>query len=120
MAETKFEPGADRGDSVATIRLVHATEIFRFCVNLLDDQTEFHTAGRGILVQLREHLGADRFDPMAKSLLGEDRYARLAQCFERDSHCCACEKEIRSSAKRWPAGGHQSYCYACKRVYDRG
>jgi hypothetical protein len=120
VAEVTFEPGADRGDDVATIRLTHSTEIFRFCVNLLDDQIQFHEAGRALLVPLREHLTPERFDPMAKSLLGEDRYKRLAEYFERDAFCCACEKNLTGNRKRHPAGGHRAVCSACKKAADRG
>lgn len=119
-AEFEFTAGDTYRDSSATITITGGQDIFRLAVNALTWQTEFGDGARGLLVQLREHLTPERFDPMARSLLGADQYARLADYFERDQFCCACDKEIPRRAKRWPAGGHRAFCYACNRVYGKG
>lgn len=115
-AEFTFAGGDTYRDSTATITIEGGQDIFRLAVNALHWQTEFGEGARGLLVQLREHLTPARFDPMARSLLG-DRYKQLAQYFERDSICCACERRIGPKAKRWPAKGHQAFCYQCNRLY---
>lgn len=117
-AEFEFAGGDTHHDSTATITITGGQDIFRLAVNALHWQVEFGAGARGLLVQLREHLTPARFDPMARSMLG-DRYERLADRFERDAFCCACEREIPPRAKRWPAGGHQAFCYRCKRRYPR-
>ena len=116
-AKFGFDGGDTYRDSRATIVIDGGQDIFRLAVNALHWQTEFGAGARGILVQLREHLTPDRFDPMARSLLGADQYAKLAHYFERDSICCACERTIAPRAKRWPAQGAQAFCYQCKRRY---
>jgi hypothetical protein len=116
-AKFEFAGGDTHRDSKATITIDGGQDIFRLCINALNWQCEFGEGARGVLVQLREHLTPDRFDPMARSLLGDHQYERLADRFERDAFCCACEQEISPRAKRWPAGGHQSYCYRCMKRY---
>lgn len=116
-AEFEFTGGDSHRDSIATITITGGQDIFRLAINAVGWQVEFGEGAHGLLVQLREHLTPDRFDPMARSLLGEQQYERLSYCFERDSFCCACEREIPHRAKRWPAGGHRAYCYQCKRRY---
>lgn len=116
-AEFTFTGGDSYRDSTATITITGGQDIFRLAVNALDWQVEFGDGARGLLVQLREHLTPERFDPMARSMLGEQQHERLAHYFERDAFCCACEREIPRRAKRWPAGGHQAFCYQCKRRY---
>lgn len=118
-ATFSFTGGDTYRDSKATITIEGGHDIFRLAVNALHWQTEFGDGACGLLVQLREHLTPDRFDPMARSMLG-DRYEALAHYFERDSVCCACEKAIGPKAKRWPARGHQAFCYRCNRVYGTG
>ena len=114
-----FKGGDTYRDSKATITIDGGQDIFRLAVNALHWQTEFGEGARGLLVQLREHLTPDRFDPMARSMLGE-RYEQLAQYFERDSICCACDRTIGPRAKRWPASGHRAFCYGCNRAYGKG
>lgn len=75
------------------LELSGSSDVFRFAVNMLDDQTEFYAAGRVVLVELREIIG-EAFDPWAKSLLGDDRYRRLSPHFLRDEHCVSCEKHV--------------------------
>ncbi len=116
-AKFDFTGGDTHRDSTATITIDGGQDIFRLCVNALHWQTEFGYGARGILVRLREHLTPARFDPMARSLLGEQKYKELAHYFERDSICCACERTIAPRAKRWPAKGAQAFCYRCYRVY---
>jgi len=76
VLETRFDT-TEHGDPRLTITLTGAHDLFRFAVNMLDDQCEFSRAGRQSLAQLRDHLGADRFDSWARSMLGEHRYLRL-------------------------------------------
>ena len=73
-----------RPDPEVTIRLVGASDIFRFAINMLSMQVEFCAEGRRILMALRGSLGADRFDLMAAGLLGERRHAELAHYWEPD------------------------------------
>jgi hypothetical protein len=118
-AKFEFAPGDSYRDSTATITISGGQDIFRLAVNALHWQSEFGEGARGILVELREHLTPDRFDPMARSLLGDQKYEQLAGYFERDDVCCACEQRIKGRAKRWPAGGHRAFCSGCNRVYGR-
>lgn len=118
-ARFEFVPGDTHRDSTATITITGGQDIFRLAINALNWQVEFGEGARGLLVQLREHLTPERFDPMARSLLGEPRYTQLADRFERSPFCCACEQEIGPRAKRWPAEGARSLCYQCMRRYTR-
>lgn len=78
--ETKFEklPG---GDPRVTIVLTGAHDIFRFGVNMLDDQVEYHREGRRILAALRKHLGVKAFESWALRLLTEYRFRMLKPYF---------------------------------------
>jgi len=78
VMETKFDTTIPHGDPRLTITLVGHHDLFRFAVNMLDDQCEFAEAGRKSLAQLRDHVGPDRFDPWARNMLGDDRYNRLS------------------------------------------
>lgn len=82
------------------LELVGTHDIFRFAVNLLDDQIEFMALGRVILVELREMSNADSFDSWAKEMLGKDRHDRVASYFLRDTHCVVCEQELHPNATR--------------------
>lgn len=106
------------GDSKADLTLVGAHDIFRFAINMIGWQVEFGSAGRALLVQLREQMGADRFDTMAKTMLGEDGYTRYADRFERNPHCAACQADL-TRRKRYPATGAESLCRDCSRLYSK-
>lgn len=67
----------EHGDPALTITLTGGHDLLRFAVNMLDDQCEFSRAGREALAKLRAHLTPERFDPWARSMLGEHRYRRL-------------------------------------------
>lgn len=61
-----------------TITITGGQDIFRFALNMLDDQVEFCEAGSEILTSLRGSLGPARFDPMARSMLGAEKFEKLA------------------------------------------
>jgi hypothetical protein len=111
--DAQFEPGSDGRSSVMTLRLEGPHDIFRFAVNMLHQQVEFGAAGRAMLVELRDHLTPDRFDPMARSLLGDDRYAKLRDRFERDRFCSSCDKELKPGAKFAAVSGARALCKPC-------
>jgi hypothetical protein len=108
----------EHGDAKAELVLHSAHDIFRFAINMLGWQCEFGAAGRALLVQLREQMGAGRFDAMATTMLGADGYARFAGRFERDPQCVVCAADL-STRKRYPAGGSESFCRDCSRLYKR-
>lgn len=95
------------------LELVGTTDVFRFAVNMLDDQVEFCKAGCVILVELREMVGADRFDPWAKQMLGDPTYDKLSPYFLRDTHCCVCEQELHPAATRRKLPQAQVICLDC-------
>lgn len=111
--ETSFEPGGNGRDSVATIRLDGGQDVFRFASNMLEQQVEFMVAGRTLLVELREHLTPERFDPMARSLLGEALYERRRTYFERDTYCAACEEEFEPGQPYAPIKNAKALCKPC-------
>ncbi len=78
--ETKFEklPG---GDPQVTITLTGGHDIFRFAVNMLDDQVEYHAEGRRLLARLRKHMGVKPFEDFALRLLTEYRFRMLRPYF---------------------------------------
>jgi hypothetical protein len=45
-------------------------------------------------------------------------YARFAGRFERDPQCVVCAADL-STRKRYPAGGSESFCRDCSRLYKR-
>lgn len=92
------------------LELIGCHEIFRFAVNMLDDQVEFCRAGRVIIVELREMVGGDKFDPWAVNMLGQERYDRLAPYFLRDDHCVSCEQEAPGGR---PLDGAHIVCKGC-------
>ncbi len=67
----------DAGSPRLRLELVGAHEIFRFLVNMLDDQVEFGRAGALKIRALRKQVGAQRFDPWAADMLGLHRYNQL-------------------------------------------
>lgn len=73
-----------------TITLTGNSDIFRFALNMLDDQCEFSEVGRGVLVEMRERVGAKRFDEWVRPILGDKRFKRLQPYMRRDTHCSAC------------------------------
>jgi hypothetical protein len=85
---------------------------------MLHQQVEFCAAGRAMLVELRDHLTPERFDPMARSLLGEDRYEKLRSYFDRDRFCSSCDKELKPGAKFAAMAGARALCKACARRYE--
>ncbi len=111
MLDTQLDRDEHR-DPRLTITLVGTHDIFRFAVNMLSQQVEFFRAGRTVLVELREALTPDRFDPWARLLLGEDRYAQLAHCFERDTYCVTCERDLgEGKGRKLPQA--QVICTSC-------
>lgn len=96
-----------------SLELESSHEIFRFAVNMLDDQVEFCAAGRAIIVELREMVGEKGFDPFAKMLLGDQRYDKLAPYFLRDTHCLVCERDIPTGEPFEKASNAQAVCAGC-------
>ena len=118
-----IESGARRADlneCTLTINVRGATDVFRFAVNMLDDQVEICELGRIALVELSEAMGADRFDTMARSMLGQPRYLRLRDggYFSRDTHCAACEAVIDEPADRTPIKRAQVLCKDCAAFHE--
>lgn len=102
------------GESRLTIELVGSTDVLRFAVNMLSHQVEFCQAGRVILVELRERIGADRFDPWATSMLGAERFEKLRPHYmERDTHCVVCEREVADDEPRRALSQAQIVCADC-------
>jgi hypothetical protein len=95
-----------------SLEMEGAHEIFRFAVNMLDDQVEFCAAGRAIIVELREVVG-EKFDPWAEMILGAGRYKKLAPYFLRDSHCLVCERDIPAGEPFEKASNAQAVCAGC-------
>ncbi len=110
---TTFRPGTTDRPTTATIHLDGPHSIFRFMVNLLNCQLDIGGAAAAVLVDLRDHMGADRFDPMARSLLGDDRYAKLHTRFERDFSCDGCQKDIQVGHRYVPTADAGAVCAAC-------
>jgi hypothetical protein len=108
-----FRPGGDGRTSTAIIQLEGAHDIFRFMVNLLGCQIDIAHAARSVLVGLRDHMGPGRFDPMARSLLGDQHYERLRDRFERTWECTACGKGIRPGRWYAPTEDADAVCAAC-------
>lgn len=102
-------------ESRLQIELVGTSDIFRFAVNMLGHQVEFMAAGRAILVELREAVGPDRFDPWAVSMLGADRYEILSPYFLRDADCVACERDLGEDYPRRKLPGAKVVCIDCDR-----
>lgn len=73
----RLPSGPDKGNLRLRIELTGVYEIFRFLVNMLDDQVEFCHAATLKLTALRKQIGPDRFDPYARQMLGLYRYNRL-------------------------------------------
>lgn len=95
------------------IELDGTSDIFRFAINMLDDQVEFAAAGRAILVELGEGMGPARYAAMAQQLLGEDRYKKLEPWLRRDTHCLACERELATDDLRRNVSNAQIVCEEC-------
>lgn len=79
------------------ITLTGGSDIFRFAVNMLNDQTEYCEVGRAILVEQRERLGAGPFDDWALRILGEGMFNRLTSYFRRDRFCVSCDEPVRGT-----------------------
>ena len=79
------------------ITLTGGSDIFRFAVNMLNDQTEYCEVGRAILVEQRERIGAASFDDWAVRILGEETFTRLTSYFRRDRFCLVCDKPVRGT-----------------------
>ncbi len=97
----------------AVIHLQGWSTIFRFAVNLLEQQVDIARAGKAVLVPLREHMTPARFDPMARQMLGDNRYSRLRDQFERSWDCQGCERDIRVGWRYYPTDDAGSICAAC-------
>lgn len=85
-----------------TITLVGNSDIFRFAVNMLNDQVEFMEVGRGVLVEMRERVGAKRFDGWVRPMLGEQRFKQLQPYMRRDTHCVVCQRRPVDRKVRLP------------------
>lgn len=85
-----------------TITLTGNSDIFRFALNMLDDQCEFSEVGRGVLVTMRERVGAKRFDDWVKPILGDERFKRLQPYMRRDTYCVVCERRPVDRKVRLP------------------
>lgn len=109
--------GHDGREPAAVFHLTGWQSIFRFTVNLLNCQVDIASSARVVLVDMREHMGADRFDPMARSLLGEDRYNRICDRFERSWNCVGCDREVRVGWRYAPTDDGGSVCAACCKGY---
>lgn len=98
------------------LELVSAHDIFRFAVNMLDDQVEFSQAGHVILVELRESMDLAQFDAWATRILGQERHDKLAPYFLRDDHCIACERHVEDGQPRQRLKDARIACADCADV----
>jgi hypothetical protein len=85
-----------------TITLTGNSDIVRFALNMLDDQCEFSEVGRGVLVEIRERVGAKRFDEWVRPMLGAERFKKLTPFMRRDTHCVVCERRPVDRKVRLP------------------
>jgi hypothetical protein len=117
--ESGMRPTGSPNECTLTVQVRGATDVFRFAVNMLDDQVEICQLGRIALVELSEAMGADKFDTMARSILGNPRYLRLRDggFFTRDQHCAACDTVIDDPADRTPVRRAQVLCKDCARHF---
>jgi 1,6-anhydro-N-acetylmuramate kinase len=69
----------EHGTPVFGLTIDGAHDILRFALNMLDDQVEFCREGRIALAKLRDHMGHDRFDAWAPTLMGRERFELLAK-----------------------------------------
>lgn len=111
-----YRPGGDGRPIRAVIALEGPHDIFRFMVNMLGWQCEFGSAARGVLVDMRDHLGFEQFDSMARALLGGS-YEKLAGRFLRDYDCDNCGKTIRVGGRYWPTREAGAVCVGCCRGF---
>ena len=105
----------DHGKDRVVITLTGGHDIFRFAVNMLDDQTEFMEVGRAILVEQRDRSGARRFDAAARSLLGDLHFGRLSRYFKRDRNCTSCGADVRTPGVRQRIPMGRVLCKGCAR-----
>ncbi len=110
-----FMPGGPGRPSRAVVHLDGAREIFRFMINLLGVQLDISEAARIVLVDLRDRITPAEFDPMARALLGETRYQKLAPQFERDWTCRGCDQTIRPGRRFSPTEDGGAACSPCGR-----
>ncbi len=82
------------------ITLTGDSAIFRFAINMLNDQAEFCEVGRAILVEQRERIGAAPFDEWAVRMLGKATFGWMAELFRRDPHCVSCEQLVRGTVAK--------------------
>lgn len=73
------------GEPVWTITIVDWHDIFRFSVNMLEQQCEFITAGSKALQWCRRSLGRSRFEQLNNSLSGKgtQRHAYVTRAARR-------------------------------------
>jgi hypothetical protein len=108
-----YLPGGPGEDPAAVFHLEGWHSIFRFTVNLLHQQVDIAAGARPVLVEMREHMTPARFDPMARQILGDDRYNQLRDWFERCWSCRGCGKDIRVGWKYAPTSDGGAVCAAC-------
>lgn len=108
-----FRPGAEGRSTTAVIQLESAHSIFRFMVNMLHQQVDIGSAARAVLVDLRDHMTPEHFDPMALTLLGADRYEKLRDRFERNWDCVSCEQTVRVGGRYAPTDDAGAACAGC-------
>jgi hypothetical protein len=60
-----------------TIELSGAYDILRFVNNMTGWQVDIASQASDVLYRLRREIGAERFDPWAKEVLGEGRFEQL-------------------------------------------
>jgi hypothetical protein len=107
----------NRGSTLAVLQLEGPSQIFRFMVNLLGAQVEFGAAARAVLVDLRDQMTPALFDPMARSLLGQDRYEKIRHDFLRNWTCRGCENTIYVGRRYAPDHDAGAVCAKCCKGY---
>ncbi len=108
-----FVPDYAGEGPTAVYHLTGPHAIFRFSINLLFHQIDIASSARPVLVDLREHMGAGRFDAMARSMMGDEQFARHRYQFERSWDCAACEEEIKVGAPYAPTLDGGAACKRC-------
>lgn len=109
-------PPAGNRSTTLVVQIESPRDIFRFMVNQLGHQVEFGAAARGVLVDLRDSMGYEPFDDMARTLLG-GRYEKIRDRFERMWDCRSCETTIRVGARHFPTRDAGAVCARCCKGY---
>lgn len=108
-----YTAGGPGHDPFVVIHVYSWRSIFRLTVNMLSQQSDISQAARGVLVDMRDDMTPERFDPMALEMLGKDHYDRLKDRFERSWECVACYNDVNPGRKYAPTNDATVICANC-------